>query len=120
MKYAGLMPWSRKPRAVVRRPSRRERPTRFAALACGGPAGGERRQAGQRLGHDQRGRAGGRGVRGDDPPQGPAGRAAAPQEVWVLAQLEALHSWEDIRGGLSAGEFKSGEEWVLASRRGDR
>jgi len=33
MKYAGLMPWSRKTRTVVRWPSRRERPTRFAALA---------------------------------------------------------------------------------------
>jgi hypothetical protein len=32
--------------------------------------------------------------------------AEAPkQAVWVLAQLEALRSWEDIRAALAAGEF---------------
>lgn len=28
------------------------------------------------------------------------------QAVWVLAQLEALRSWDDIRAALAAGEFK--------------
>lgn len=37
--------------------------------------------------------------------------AEAPrQAVWVLAQLEALRSWEDIRAALAAGEFKPEEE----------
>ena len=35
---------------------------------------------------------------------------APKQAVWVLAQLEALRSWEDIRVALAAGEFKADAE----------
>ena len=34
---------------------------------------------------------------------------APKQAVWVLKQLEALRSWEDIRAALAAGEFRPDE-----------
>lgn len=36
--------------------------------------------------------------------------AHAPQQaVWVLEQLEARRTWEDIRAALEAGEFAKGK-----------
>ena len=35
--------------------------------------------------------------------------ADAPrQAAWVLAQLEARRTWDEIRGALAAGEFEAG------------